>query len=294
MKTFKLILVVMLVLGVGLSLYGLIENKGDFTLIYQAFSRDDDYVAVEKSGTEVITKVQIKGSTHTIEFIKREDDKFKVNYYESDYDYFNYSLVDGTLLLEFVYHHQIFLWGYKSEEKSMITVELPNNFAGEITASTSTGDVAINQFMQLSLLKFSTSTGSIVIDDCVVAGKMTATTSTGAVLIRDVTCAETKANSSTGKVTIDTVTSPKIDASTSTGSVDLKHVTSDDIHTSTSTGSIKLIVVGNENDYRVDVAVSTGEITFQGFKIANQILNESGLKSIYSRTSTGDITISFE
>jgi hypothetical protein len=50
-------------------------------------------------------------------------------------------------------------------------------------------------------------------------------------------------------------------------------------------------IIGAEDDYRVQVAVSTGDITFQGLKISNQTLNPTGSKSIIADTSTGDISI---
>jgi DUF4097 and DUF4098 domain-containing protein YvlB len=119
--------------------------------------------------------------------------------------------------------------------------------------STGTGSINIDDFLALTVLDLSSSTGSIDISNC--------------------------------------QASTEILASTSTGDVRLLGITSDDISASSTTGSITMNIIGVEDDYRVQVAVSTGDINFQGVKISNQTLNPTGSKNITAETSTGDISI---
>ncbi|MGD9887591.1 MAG: DUF4097 family beta strand repeat-containing protein, partial [Bacilli bacterium] len=162
---------------------------------------------------------------------------------------------------------------------------------GKIKAETGTGRIAIEDFDSLTTLQLSSSTGDVNAKQIDATGKIDLNTSTGRVKIENSSGLEIEATTSTGDVIIDTATVTKLVARTSTGSVDLKNLTADDIRGTSSTGSVKMNVQGIEDDYRVEVSVSTGDITFQGVKISSQTLNSTKLKSIYASTSTGDIDI---
>ncbi|MGD9605011.1 MAG: DUF4097 family beta strand repeat-containing protein [Bacilli bacterium] len=294
MKTIKTILILILVVGFGLATWGFIGTKGDITVIYEAFSRDDDFTLVQKTGNEAITEVYIEGSTHNIIFEESLDSTYTLTYYESEYDYFSYSLVDGVLTLDNTSRQLFFIWGYKSQAVSLIKVVLPVNYNGLIVGETDTGSLEIDGFTQLPSLKLTTSTGDVTVSNCSIINKLTAQTATGSVNLDTIQAQEIKASTSTGKIKMNVVSAPTISGTSSTGTIDLNDITSDDVTSSTSTGSVYIDLLGEEDDYRVDVSVSTGDITYQGLKIASQVLNPQGTKNITAKTSTGNIVIVFK
>lgn len=291
MKAIKILVAVILIIGVAMTAVGFIASKGDLTQIVDAFSQDDDYELKNQTGSELIDQVEITGSTHNINLSLSEDANYNLTYYESEYDYFNFSITDGTLILDNVYKFAPFRWGYKSPTVSLIEVVLPMDFAGSIVTFTGTGSINISDFSSLTVLNLSSSTGSINISHCQASTEIMASTSTGSVLLSDCQSLKVDGSASTGSVEMDLITAPELSASSSTGDVELTVITSDDISASSSTGSITMDIIGVEEDYRVQVATSTGDITFQGLKISNQTLNPTGSKSIAAETSTGDISI---
>jgi len=291
MKAIKLIVAIILIVGVAMTAVGFIASKGDLTQIVDAFSQDDDYEPKSQTGSDLINQVEISGSTHNINFSLGEDANYSLNYYESEYDYFNFSVTDGVLILDNVYKYAPFRWGYKSAAVSLIEVVLPIGFAGSIVGSTGTGSINIDDFLALTVLDLSASTGSIDISNCQASTEILASASTGSVTLSDCESLRIDASTSTGSVEIETSTALEISASCSTGGIRLLGITSDDISASSSTGSITMNIIGVEDDYRVQVAVSTGDIIFQGVKISNQTLNPTGSKNITAETSTGDISI---
>ncbi|HBP26012.1 MAG TPA: hypothetical protein DD618_03570 [Acholeplasmatales bacterium] len=291
MKTIKLIVAIILIIGVAMTAVGFIAAKGDLTQIVDAFSQDDDYELKNQTGSEFINQVEISGSTHSIHLSRSEDANYELTYYEAEYDYFNFSITNGVLILDNVYKFGPFRWGYKSPAVSLIEVVLPMEFAGSIVASTGTGTIDINDFSALTELDLSSGTGSIHISNCQASTAILASTSTGSVSISDCQSLKVDGSTSTGDVVMDAVNALEISASCSTGGVELTDIISDDISASSSTGSIILDIIGVEEDYRVQVATSTGDITFQGVEISDQTLNPAGSKSIIAETSTGSISI---
>lgn len=291
MKTIKIVIAVILILGVAMTAVGFIASKGDLSQIVNAFSQDDDYELKNQTGSDVINRVEITGSTHSIKLSLSEDANYELTYYESEYDYFNFSITDGTLILESVYKYAPFRWGYKSPAISLIDVVLPLGFSGSIVASTGTGSLSISDFLSLEVLDLSSSTGEVRISNCHASTEILASTSTGSVYLSECQSLKVDGSTSTGSVRMSFITALEVSGSSSTGSVQLTDITSDDISATTSTGSVTLDIIGSEEDYRVQVATSTGDITFQGIKLSNQTLNSGGSKSIIAETSTGDISI---
>ena len=153
-------------------------------------------------------------------------------------------------------------------------IRLDDNTMGNMIFTVSTGDIFIRN-CNLESLETKASTGETKIDNCVIKGNYNSKTSTGDVTIN---------GSELGRFTLDGSTS---DVTVSSSSID-------NIKIETSTGEVKLGLIGNEEDYTVEIHTSTGDIDINGEEYEKKYKRvSSGINSINISTSTGDVDIDF-
>ena len=312
MKILKFLAISAIFLGIIAVVLGFVFTKGDLNVIKAAFITDQNYEYVVHEGTDAVNDVYINVTINDVVFLKSDDETYKVEYYESEQDNFEFSVEEGKLSLKNTYQYKFrfFNFNFQSKEVKTIKVYLPLSYNKEIECISTTGDVIISDF-NLEKITVKVTTGDISIKDTTVVTHITATSTTGNLTIENVNAVkltiaattgdtsirnsnitnEVKVNASTGKITIDNVNTLRIDVVVSTGDIKINNVVCDDIDTRTTTGDIVMTLNGNENDFQVNLSTSTGSIKYQGIKSKGQIITSTGTKSIYAKTTTGNINI---
>ena len=189
-------------------------------------------------------------------------------------------------------------------KKLSVDVGVPNNFKGNLTLSTQTGDVNVNGLSSLKNINVKIATGDATIANIgAVNGEFTATTgdinvenaqfgndlqlklTTGDISAYNVKAVNSfVAKATTGAVKCE-IDCPVVTFNTSTGDIKFKSLNAKEIKAKCTTGSIKGEVVGVEADFDVKSS-TTGK---------NNLKNKDvdGGKSLNCSTTTGSINIQF-
>lgn len=186
-------------------------------------------------------------------------------------------------------------------------IGIPENFSGSLTLSCSTGKIEVRGLDLTGDLQIKASTGTIYLEQLSVSGEASVKVSTGAVRAKEVRAARAAFRASTGEIRLEAVEcAQKLEASATTGELHIKDASADEINLSTTTGEITAaqITVGR----RIETAATTGDIhcglknKSAEFTIQSQTsTGESNLpknfgtgeKTLYAKTSTGDIEFTF-
>ncbi len=248
---------------------------------------------------------------NSVEFFYSSDESYTVNYYVADYDKITFGIVEGVLTLKGERDFRLLQIGRKSDKVAKIDVYLPASFAGKMDVETATGFIKLNNFTSLEEVDLSTATGTLELTNTNVTSNVNLNTATGNVIVNNVHCLNLTSEIATGRIEVknSTVTN-KIDSSTGTGKIIYENATAasivgdtgtgsitvtdcvtNSIDVGTATGSITISLTGNEDDYSVDLDVSTGDIKFQDTTTKGSLTVNKGSKQIKANSSTGDITV---
>jgi hypothetical protein len=314
MKIFAIISACVLALGTLLFGAGMVATHGNWEEVKDAFTVDDDYQKVVKTGTELPNNVIVDAKDNTVEFLHSSDNTYRIEYYESDDDYYVFASENGVLTLTNFRKFRFSWWGIKSPEVSAVRIYLPNDYSGAINAKVSTGTVNLTDYPKVCELTITASTGEIRISNTAVFGSLKATASTGEITLENITAASLTANASTGEVHINNAVisgittlgistgdikyynseSASVRCIASTGDIDIGNLKTDAIEARASTGSIAIELIGNEDEYTADLEASLGDIRFQGIDSDHRLYIGNGPKTIKASVSTGDIRITIK
>lgn len=310
----KKVLISVILIGIVLIITGLILAGGSFEKIVEAFNSDNDYSFVEKNGSEEVKEINIKIVSGNVVFHVYEEEGYKLEYYESEYNKKEVTLVDNVLIVDNKVkpRFRFFNINYNTSKIATFNIYLPNNFNGKANIETSSGNATISDF-KFTTLKINVSSGNIILnkvdveEDTIIntssgntkinnfkTNSLIVKTSSGNIELIDAdvnTKVDLKATS--GKVEVNTSKIPSILVQASSGNVNIVNVESDDVDIRLSSGNSKIKLYGSDADYKIDASVSSGKIYYQGQKIKGSLYDASGSKSIKVRCSSGDIEIDF-
>jgi hypothetical protein len=293
MKALRTFGIVLLFIGLGLFILGAILTKGDLSKITGIFLNDDQYEIVEKKGEEEITSVDLSLITNDIIIYKSTDETYAADYYVSEDDTIDFSIVDKQLVMKGNKKNEFFNWGIKSPKVSKVNLYLPKSFDGIINIKSITGDVKISD-TTLQELNIESNTGNITISKVDIVSGLKFLLNTGDIKLDMVNTTFIDGKSSTGRIEIlNSVVTTKIDVKTSTGNISLDSVNCGKVTCKASTGNIKIKLVGPKEDYHLELETSIGDIFLEGNIMSDHVTTPYGAKSIDASTSTGDITINF-
>lgn len=305
----KIVLIIatfLIVFGAFLFLLGFACTGFSFK---KAFSKDLVEETYEIS--QSFENISIDGNTQDIEFIKSTDGVTKVVTYE--HKDLNYSVcVEGNTLKIGYEDERNFVEKYLTSDgfaDKYIKVYLANDYYGSLEIDVDTADTDIPKGFTFKNVKIDCSTGDVDFCADVIDG-VEISISTGDVEIENATLGSLKINGSTSDIELDNVTvNGKIDINVSTGevlfesaitaeSIDIKARTgkvkcegvleTNGVKVQTSTGDVTLKLVGETSDYNYSYNTSTGKSNIPA--VTNQ---NPDAKSIYVKTSTGDIDVYF-
>lgn len=123
-------------------------------------------------------------------------------------------------------------------------------------------------------------------------------TDTGYISVENIKSVETKLGSDTGYIKLKNGTMEKLFAETDAGLIKLISVDADYIEAGSDAGSVNAKLIGNREDYSLDLSNDLGKITVDGRNIGTSIFNTNyaegrGNKKVKINVDTGKISVDF-
>lgn len=263
--------------GVVLSVVGfLLSDETDFKLFQKA-----DYDLKELTYEKLeVKELSIILNNRDVIITPSESDQIEITYYESEYDWFEIE-TDGNQL-DIINRTKWYLgvsWGLfnlTSEEYTKVEIKLPASVIDyEIDITTSNGTIDLNDLLQLKELKLKSSNGTIRVNDVHVTDYFKLDTSNGKILVDDVSSdALMIVHTSNGGINIDNIIAENIDASTSNGAIEVR-------------------IVGQYDNYRIEMDTSNGTNYIDGEERNDSVYNPTKSNKIKLDTSNGSIRLYF-
>lgn len=262
--------------GIVISLVGVFALGGDIKSVSTHFNDDDSYTFVEHSGTETITEINITAINKSIEVTLSSDDNWRLEYFDSEKDSFNYNFTEGRLVLDNITKRQIFtIFKWTSSHIRLVKLFLPASFSGNIYIETTNGNIKVENISLINKVDLETTNGSLTLKDVCVENDATLNTTNGSINV------------------INSRIDKKLYTKTTNGNINLTSVMALDVNSDTTNGKIKVSIVGNLDDFRVTVRTTNGKIYLDDMVLASQTLNPSKSNVVKLITTNGNIYIEF-
>lgn len=226
-----------------------------------------------------------------------ETDEIKIIYYTTEKD--KVKVTDTTTTLVLLNKVEWFTnwfsgWGnFLNDDYYDVYIYLPTTEIYNIEIDTSNGNLTMEGMDNLNTFVYDTSNGKLTLDT-ISANSLDLNTSNGVVTLTDV---HSESNiiidTSNGRILLTNVEAETIKADTSNGAILAEGIEANRIELDTSNGKIKLNVLGDKDDYRVDMSSSNGDLLYDGISVAEGPINSDGEKSISLDSSNGDIEVTF-
>ncbi|MDD3382495.1 MAG: DUF4097 family beta strand repeat-containing protein, partial [Bacilli bacterium] len=274
-KILKVLAVAMLI-GVSMTLIGIFAFGGEVQSIPEYFNDDDSYTLVQHSDESEITNINIIAVNRRIEISLSSDDSWHLDYYDSEKDRFDYSFIDGELVLENIIQRQYFtIFKWTSAEISLVKLTVPVSFSGNIIVKTTNGSIKTEDLSLINQINFETTNGSLTIENVVVLNDVSLFTTNGGINVLDSRIDQELYNRTTN------------------GNINLRNVVAIDIDSVTTNGKIIASIVGDSDEFKMDLRVTNGKIYLGDFVLASQVLNPTKTNIIRLHTTNGNIEIEF-
>lgn len=220
---------------------------------------------------------------------RSSDGRIHIGYYLSESVEYEFSEEDGRISMRrqdtgIPWYRRI-TFGFDVTRED-VRVLLPEDFAGELSIATTTGEVEITGLAFEDTLTVRTTTGDISVRE-LKAERIDISARTGEIGIRDISAKEVTLSASTGEVSAEGLAADTVSISTTTGDVRFDALSANSIGISATTGTVRGSIAGKSDDYTVESHTSTGD---------NNLPERwgAGEKKLTVTTSTGDIRIDFE
>ncbi|MDD4773780.1 MAG: DUF4097 family beta strand repeat-containing protein [Eubacteriales bacterium] len=252
-----------------------------------------------------IQTIEIEDSNTVVEIIRSTGRKLRINYHESEDDYYDIYLNGDVLRCRkqnSAKWYQNF-FRFDTQKRSLV-LSIPAGFGGDISVKTSNAAIDVSD-IDLSQLRLRSSNGRIKAGN-VKAGLIDADTSNSGIDLRRSEAEEIVCRTSNGKIELDDVGGDDIRAESSNGSIIIHAVSARDINIRTSNGKIEFddikitseLSMTNSNGSirgRVDGRMSDFTIRTKTSNASNNLPEDfgSGGKKLTASTSNGAIDIEF-
>jgi len=275
-KILKISMVVIIV-GIVLTAIGLIVVGPNFEGLIDRFNIDDQYESVSKTGTLEVANVKIEAINRRIIVVASDQGEVVIDYFESERDYFIYSFEDGIMHLKnkTVWPTIRLIPTWVSSEINTITIHLPSSYSGKLDLMTTNGAIDIQDIPVLESIHSHTTNGSSLVKNTKTTGNMHVSSTNGEIKIED------------------TEVEGELEAETTNGSIRLSYVVCERVNAQTTNGDITVTMAGDEDDYKIDVRTTNGQIKLNGLGLSSQVINSEKIPYLKLRTTNGKITITF-
>lgn len=292
-KLFKIALALLLIGIGGFVAFSIMSDDPLFATV-----NDEDYVYNELIyDASEFTNFDFDFSNRDFFIEPSEDDKIKIVYYTTDKD--KVVVTDSTTTLVLLNKVEWVTnwfsgWGNViNNDYYDVYIYLPTSGNYDFDIDTSNGNLNMEDIANLESFVYDTSNGGITLNK-VTANSLDLYTSNGVVTLTDVSVqTDIEIDSSNGKVLLTDVAADKIVADTSNGRILATRVDADEIELDTTNGNIIISVIGNKDNYQVDMSTSNGDLEYDGLGVTEGRINAAGENSISLDTSNGDIELTF-
>ncbi len=162
---------------------------------------------------------------------------------------------------------------------------LPNDFSGEISVSTSSGDLKLGNLELEESLVLSTTDGNVTLSD-ISAYDITASTSNGRMNLSSLSATELTASTSNARIDLSDLTAKRLSVSTSNASIDFARLFGEKFTFSTSNGDIDGSILGAQSLFSIET--NTDRTAFPA-----SVENPRAQYKLTANTSGGDIRVDF-
>ena len=274
MKKMKIVMIVsalVVVLGLALTLLGLLIMRFDWKRLEFSNYQSKTYEFVEDFNSIVIDI-----DTADVDFRLSQDGVCRVSCFEDEQRSHTVTVQDGTLQIGVTatkWYHHIGLFNFN---EPTITVSLPKAAYDALQINTDTGDVTLPSELSFTNATVKCDTGDVSWQSAV-AETLTVTTDTGDIKIAGVSPKKLSVKDHTGDISVSDGKIEALEVSTHTGEVELSLIECGALTLESDTGDVELkslIATG-----AISITTDTGEVDLDGCDAA----------TISIRTNTGDV-----
>lgn len=249
-----------LIIAASLLLIGTIMIGVAMTMLNWDFSKLTTYHYVENDYeiTDRFTNISVVVDTADIQFLPSEDDRCRIECYETEKARHTVTVEDGTLVIQQEDTRKWYEYIGLDFRKPKITIYLPQGQYGDLAIRASTGDVTIRHPYTFAEVQIALSTGDIQISETMVQ-TMYLSVSTGDIQASDLVC--------TGVLSV----------FVTTGDSKLHNISCHNFTSGGGTGDVSLhnvVATGS-----MSITRTTGDITFSACDAGEIII----------KTNTGDV-----
>lgn len=292
---FKKFIVFLLFVGLAGVSVGVILSKGDFNEIKATlkgrFVYEYEYIKTE--GEEVISDVKIDLVNNNISLFYSVDETYSIDYYNTEKDAINVSIVDGKLIVKGIYKRlfNLFDYHYKTEAQKKVNIYLPASYSGNIKIDLTAGSLNIKNF-NLENLNIDSTSGVINITESNF-NNINIDLTSGYTSLKKVNANNSIMNATSGKIIIENSKIDNLSIDLTSGKIDIVSLKANVIKTVVTSGETDLNIIGNVNDYKAVLESLVGKIHYDGNKYNDITINPNGAKLIEASCTSGNIIINF-
>ena len=126
------------------------------------------------------------------------------------------------------------------------------------------------------------------------ADSLTVSMTSGEILIEDSKILNnTYLDGTSGRIKVRNSTFEDLRTDMLSGSIYLNKIVANNVNIDITSGKAEILIIGNPNDYRVDLDITSGDIHYRGTKVKSQVLNPNGTKTLKVNGTSGDIEVDF-
>lgn len=240
--------------------------------------------------TDNITSIKLNIQTKSIKINAHEEDFITIDHYKKEKETWTITHENGILNVSQKDNWSFFniSFGFSSEEKNTLIVNIPKNQLYNLDIINTTGSVTIND-LTLKNLNLKLDTGSIKLTNISVNDSFSLKTVTGNISLKDITAKTVAAKTETGNINITNLSANELKTTINTGNIKLVNSYTDLTNLTTNTGSI--VISGQYSLYTLELKTNTGSIKVDGSSKAKsyKVIKEN--EKIIAQTNTGSIKV---
>lgn len=171
--------------------------------------------------------------------------------------------------------------------------EIEDSIFNEFEGKLGSGDFAASN-IEATKFDYHATSGEGTLKD-IKAEKMTTDITSGDLKSENIVCDNFEHTASSGMLKIDTIETTSFSSDILSGDVKVNNMTAEKVDVSASSGVSKLEIVGNQDDYGMDLQAGSGDIDFGDISVDKNLKHgEEKDKQIKVKISSGDAVITFK
>lgn len=312
LKIILILLIIVLVLAVIFLVVGYFGSGKDWKNFGAIFEKE---IRIEKSfvSDNTFSYIELDISRDDVEFFKSEDNRVKVDYYDSNKLPYSINIKNETLEITYGenWWRNLFNMG---KEKKTVKIYLPNDEYNKIDADIASGALKMDITLNFSDVDIDMASGNIFLNK-INSNKMSIDMASGNTIIENCVIENLDYSAASGDISASECQINTFESDTVSGGININNCDIDIMECEATSGDIKLrnteitdcdisMVSGNAvldlkykaEEYNYDLAVTSGDINVGGSfgtLKAKEFKGGTGEKKIKVRATSGNVNINF-